>query len=114
MLRSPRLVCVGEPDPLGVERADHPPAFRAQLVEFGKEDRHVAADHDRTPALLGDHYLPTASVARAGTNRIPCSSSNSAVDGYALAASLRRLQTPMSKSLAAVRRRFDQQLPRNQ
>ena len=42
----PRLVLVGEPDLLRVERADQPLAFGPRLVELGEEDRHVAADDD--------------------------------------------------------------------
>jgi hypothetical protein len=63
-LRPPRFVLVGEPDPLRVERADQPLAFRARLVELGEEDRHVAADDDRTSAPLDDDYLRAWCVAR--------------------------------------------------
>src|SRR5215217_5704282 len=48
-LRPPRLVLVREPDLLRVERADQPLAFGARLVQLAEEDRHVAADDDRTP-----------------------------------------------------------------
>ena len=53
-----------EPDLLGVKPANQPLAWGARLVELGEEDRHVAADDDRTPTRLDDDDLGAARVAR--------------------------------------------------
>ena len=52
MTRSPRLVCVREPDQLGVERKHPQLAFGARLVEFAEPNRHVTADDDGALASL--------------------------------------------------------------
>ena len=56
-LRPPRLVLVGEPDELWVERADQPLAFGARRVELVEEDGRVAGDDDRAAARLHDDHL---------------------------------------------------------
>src|SRR4029450_129226 len=59
-----RLVLLGEPDQLGVERAPPQLAFGARLVELAEANRHVAAPAARTPARLDDDPLRAARVAR--------------------------------------------------
>jgi hypothetical protein len=83
-LRPPRLVLVGEPDQLRVERAHQPLAFGARLVELAEEDRHVAADDDRTPARLDDDYLRASRVAWRRDEPEPRQQLELAVDGYVL------------------------------
>src|SRR5262245_37060057 len=61
--RSPRLVCVREPDQLGVER-EHPQlAFGVRLIELAETNRHIAAKDDRTPTSLDDDHLHAVRVA---------------------------------------------------
>jgi hypothetical protein len=50
-------VLVGEPDELGVERADQPLAYGARLVELPEEDGRVASDDDWAAACLDDDHL---------------------------------------------------------
>jgi hypothetical protein len=61
---SPRLVRVGEPNQLGVERAHQLLAFGVRFVELAEPDRHVAADDDWIPATPDDDHLRAGGVAR--------------------------------------------------
>src|SRR6478672_6315370 len=83
-LRPPRLVLVGEPDLLRLERADQPLAFGARLVQLCEEDRHVAADDDWTPARLDDDYLRASCVAWRRDEPEPRQQLERAVDWYVL------------------------------
>ena len=78
---SPWLVLVREPDQLGVERTHPQLAFGVRLVELAEPNRHVAADHDRTPASLNDDYLRPRVWPGAGRSRSPGSSSSSPSTG---------------------------------
>jgi hypothetical protein len=54
---SPRLLHVGEPDQLGVERAHQQLIFGGRLVELAEPHRRVARDDDGTFAGLDDDHL---------------------------------------------------------
>src|SRR3954452_12763920 len=79
---APWLVLVREPDQLGVERTHPQLALGGRLVELSEPDRHVAADDDRTLAILDDDHLHSARVARRRDELEPRKQLDLAVDRH--------------------------------
>ena len=83
-MRSPRLVCVREPDQLGVEREHSQLAFGVRLIKFAEPNRHIAADDDRMSASFDDDHLHPACVTRRRDEPQPGKQFEFAVDRHVL------------------------------
>src|SRR3954454_20803889 len=79
---SPWLLLLRGPDQLGCERTLPHLAFGVRLVELSERDRHVAADDDRTLAIVGDDHLHAACVARRREEPEPGKQLDLAVDRH--------------------------------
>ena len=83
-MRSPRLVCVREPDQLGVERTNPQLTFGVRLIELAEPNRYVTADDEWTPASLDNDHLHPVCVTRRRDEPEPRQQFELAIDRHVL------------------------------